>query len=206
MRLTNWIVSTYYSYSLKYRVGQINILLRFHTFFLRGGITRKEWITKWRTPEFDRRITPRRIPGQINGRRARKKKIASRMYYQTRYGKRARARPSVLQKSVSGAGRRISMRNFCLNIRRPVRSPSPRLFLSPFLSLASRTLVFVHARVARFDGLLYAITPPGSQSASLSVYFEKGDPIAPLTCPSYLSGRSLSGNLYRCNIRRISSR
>lgn len=35
-------------------------------------------------------------------------------------------------------------------------------------------VVLVHARVARFDGLLYAITLPGSQSASLSVRFKMG--------------------------------
>lgn len=37
----------------------------------------------------------------------------------------------------------------------------------------------------------------GSQSASLSVRFKKGDP---LTCPA-----ALSGKFHRCNIRRISS-
>lgn len=35
-------------------------------------------------------------------------------------------------------------------------------------------VVLVHTRVARFDGLLYAITLPGSQSASLSVRFKMG--------------------------------
>ena len=35
-------------------------------------------------------------------------------------------------------------------------------------------VVLVHVRVARFDGLLYAITLPGSQSASLSVRFKMG--------------------------------
>lgn len=35
-------------------------------------------------------------------------------------------------------------------------------------------VALVHARVARFDGFLYAITLPGSQSASLSVRFKMG--------------------------------
>lgn len=74
-------------------------------------------------------------------------------------------------------------------------------------------IVFVHARVARFDGLLYAITLPGSQSASLSVRFENGTPSphGPLLVPVPrlrraglpFGSRASSGNFYRCNVRRI---
>jgi len=88
------------------------------------------------------------------------------MHYPTCWGKRERL-------SKTNISVHVSDEKFCLNIRDPASPPRP----IPY------NTVFVHAHVARFDGLLYAITLAGSESASLSVCFKKGTSYS-LTCQS----------------------
>lgn len=97
--------------------------------------------------------------GRVN-KRIKTQQNASRMYCRTRY-----------ENAITSCAKGVS-----------IRTRATRNSISMHVVSEARPLrvVLVHARVARFDGLLYAITLPDSQSASLSVRFKmRGQPSAP---------------------------